>query len=444
MLSFSLNRLRIVHFRGFAPDVQLEFNNGKNVFLGMNGTGKTTLLRLVVMAATSNFRELRDEAFHFRYSLTAGQIAIEVDIRNTASPRDTESKARRSRSHMALRDETYHWVYSLAMRHRNRRLGEIDASQSGASLEGIYETRTTLGAHSPFEGDSFLAHALLSIVHVPDAKDIGDQAVAQDIINSALLAMTIHSNLGRFDEALGTYNVLKGAFTEELSAPPPAELRLAMDGGSLYAMTPRFVPQELAQVVLTEVKRTEERTYISITDTNLGFLKRVSSLLGFDIGHVMMHLTQRDTDERGYLKFATLMFGFSDKSKRFLGDQSLSFGQKRLLAFYYYLAANPQMAVIDELVNGFHHAWIEAALLELGDRQSFLTSQNPLLLDQLHFESAEEAQRCFIVSKVRYEDTGHRTMTAENLSIPLARDFFDAYKVGVQHVSYILRTKGLW
>ena len=51
------------------------------------------------------------------------------------------------------------------------------------------------------------------------------------------------------------------------------------------------------------------------------------------------------------------------------------------------------MVIADELVNGLHHSWIEECIQAIGDRQTFLTSQNPLLLDYLSFASPEDVKR---------------------------------------------------
>jgi ABC-type molybdenum transport system ATPase subunit/photorepair protein PhrA len=121
----------------------------------------------------------------------------------------------------------------------------------------------------------------------------------------------------------------------------------------------------------------------------------------------------------------------------------LSWGQKRILSFLYYAAANPDILVVDELVNGLHHEWISACLKEMEGRQCFLTSQNPLLLDHLTFSSAEEVRQTFI--QCRREKGEHRSQLRwQHMDEASAEAFFRAYKVGIQHVGEILRTKGLW
>jgi AAA domain, putative AbiEii toxin, Type IV TA system len=121
----------------------------------------------------------------------------------------------------------------------------------------------------------------------------------------------------------------------------------------------------------------------------------------------------------------------------------LSYGQKRLLAFLYYLDANPRFVIADELVNGMHHDWIRACLDEIDDRQAFLTSQNPLLLDYLPLESVEQVQQTFIQCRADVVDDTTQIVWS-NLTGDDAEELFTDYQVGIQHLGELLRARGLW
>jgi energy-coupling factor transporter ATP-binding protein EcfA2 len=134
---------------------------------------------------------------------------------------------------------------------------------------------------------------------------------------------------------------------------------------------------------------------------------------------------------------------FEDYDGSVIRHEDLSYGQKRLLAFYYYLAASPMTVIADELVDGLHHLWIDEAITAIGDRQAFLASQNPLLLDHLEFDSAEQVASTFITCRAERVGDDKR-MSWSNMSTYDAERFFRAYEVDVQHVSEILLSKGLW
>ncbi len=136
-------------------------------------------------------------------------------------------------------------------------------------------------------------------------------------------------------------------------------------------------------------------------------------------------------------------FVFSRSAGTTFNHHALSYGQKRLLAFLYYLDVNEHYVVADELVNGMHHDWIKACLELMGTRQTFLTSQNPLLLDYLPLESVEQVQRSFIQCNARTSDKKSEFVWS-NLDAEDATQLLADYEVGIQHVGELLRVRGLW
>src|SRR5262249_3875966 len=121
-------------------------------------------------------------------------------------------------------------------------------------------------------------------------------------------------------------------------------------------------------------------------------------------------------------------------------DMFLSYGQKRLLSFLYYTAANPDVVIADELVNGMHHDWAQACVDEIEGRQSFLASQDPLLFDFLFFDSAPKVEQSFILCSLEQQG-GRGHFVWKNMSCETAENFYRAYEAGIQHVSEILYTK---
>ncbi len=94
-------------------------------------------------------------------------------------------------------------------------------------------------------------------------------------------------------------------------------------------------------------------------------------------------------------------------------------------------------------MNGLHHDWAQLCLDEIVERQSFLASQDPLLFDFLFFESEDEVRQSFIPCSLEQRD-GRGQFVWKNLDIESAASFYRAYKAGIQQVSEILYTKGLW
>ena len=136
----------------------------------------------------------------------------------------------------------------------------------------------------------------------------------------------------------------------------------------------------------------------------------------------------------------SLRFTFDLHNDR-ISHTKLSFGQKRLLAYLYYLSCNTEIGIADELINGMHHEWIEHCLNEAcANRQMFYTSQNPLLLDFLVFQSEAEVSERFVTCKWNEHDG----FVWGNFDARTGQEFYRLYKAGIQHVSDILRTKNWW
>ena len=182
---------------------------------------------------------------------------------------------------------------------------------------------------------------------------------------------------------------------------------------------------------------------LTIPADSLPFLQKVLTLFGVKTARLEMRLESKTGGAMEVLKFSDFRFMFEEHNGSVIRHEDLSYGQKRLLAFYYYLAASPMTVIADELVDGLHHLWIDAAIEAIGDRQAFLASQNPLLLDHLEFDSAEQVASTFITCRAERIGDDKR-MSWSNLSTYDAERFFRAYQVDVKHVSEILLSKGLW
>ena len=78
-----LKRLKIDQFRNVTPGTELRFRDTFNVLLGKNGTGKTTLLNLIVSVLSWDFESLIGTPFSVEYDLEAPEAQATVRLRNT-------------------------------------------------------------------------------------------------------------------------------------------------------------------------------------------------------------------------------------------------------------------------------------------------------------------------------------------------------------------------
>lgn len=401
-----LRRLRVERFRSVARDAELLFSDGINVLLGQNGTGKTTLLELISMVVRSDFSSLAKEEFAIEYELSAPEgESIIVVVRNDRVAVEQHQTPIELGAREVFRPSAE--VLGGADR---RRLLRYDA-EHGLSVGDATPT-------GPAEIPTPLQLAFL-IFFVAYVQSLGD------FVRPLLLA----GNAYRLDESLDLFRIVTGA--ADFGREP-------LLGGGPNIFVPRLVKDRI--YALKDSREPNKPDY-SFTHSDLGLLATLKDMMGFSASELRVDVTEQRQPPR--VQVGNLVFRFWWEDGTFITHERLSYGQKRLVAFFYYLACNPDIVIADELVNGLHHRWITAAIEALGQRQAFLTSQNPLLLDYIPVTSAAEVRRSFVLCRGEPRD-GKPGWIWENMSEADAQELFSAYGVGVEHVSEILQSRGLW
>ena len=203
-----------------------------------------------------------------------------------------------------------------------------------------------------------------------------------------------------------------------------------MAAGALRERASQAVPVGFLDIREDEVER--------------GFLARFVALAGFTSGRFRVELLDRRSYEGGgRLEFGRFGFHFTRPDGTVLTLDQLSHGQKRLLSFLYYLDVNEDFVIADELATGLHPRWVEACLQDMGPRQAFLTSHNPLLLEHVPLTSADELRATFLHCGLAPHE-GHERKAWSNLSSETAARLFLAYQRGEAPLGNLLRAHGLW
>jgi hypothetical protein len=417
-----LTRLKIERFRNVEP-CELRFGDGFNVLLGLNATGKTTLLELIAAALSFDFSKFEEEAFAVEYDLEFSTGRIEASVRSArVEPFDVDNPLEQI-TDLALFDT------SVRMRFQFSGLAEawtVCADSSSIWLEEKSDSKRPLRTHAGARGRSFLHRAV--------------QLSAEQSVAEAYRAELFSWQYARrFDEALDMFR--------SITASPSTWIEATVDrfkGGLVHLHFGDVLPPEILIEAGRQVLRTPPDSQgLTIPAELLPFLREVGAMFGFKTARLEMRLESRIGATMERLKFGDFRFMFEGHDGSIVRHEDLSYGQKRLLAFYYYLAASPITVIADELVDGLHHLWIDTAITAIGDRQAFLASQSPLLLDHLEFDSAEQVASTFITCRTDRVGDDKR-MSWSNMSAHDAERFFRAYQVDVQHVSEILLSKGLW
>ncbi len=431
-----LTRLKIESFRGVAP-CELRFSSGFNVLLGLNATGKTTLLELIVASLSFDFSRFGDEPFAVEYELSFSTGTIVTSMRNEhVAPRNQEAISPLIEAPGFQVRDTKQFVPSTQMHiHFTSLAKEWTVRADGTSiwLKEEPESKSSLQTHQGKRGPDLLFRAI--------------QLVLDDDFDNdkSPLWLTYQNDLWswasacRFDEALDLFRDITSASTW-------IEVRVdRARGAALGASLGGVIPRELLSAFGAEVVKMsgEAGQGLTIHAESLEFLQEVVALFGFKSARMEMRLKSKTGRTIESLRFSDFRFMFEDHDGRTTGHDDLSYGQKRILTFYYYLAFSPMTVIADELVDGLHHLWIDASIEAMGDRQAFLASQNPLLLDHLEFGSAEQVAATFVTCRAERSGSD-KHMIWSNMSTYDAERFFRAYKVDVNHVSEILLSKGLW
>ena len=430
-----LRWLQVNKFRTVKPGTRLTFNPGYNVLLGQNGTGKTTLLNLVAAAISLDFTSISDVEFDISFELASDEASAAVSVRNESrSPPFSSAwgtEALRLHS-LAPEGGLRAFMRSTTVRIFRKEptpLLEFNIEGSRGSVRRMDDTDSSAPVDIDLGTDE--AGPLWLLILMTYSHWV-DKTLNPPQIDREILELFLPRKTRRFDESLEYFNDL-GQLQLKLVRSPGEELSGIGNLGHSKSMNERL--KHLAQ------QRWGDDRYV-LTDTDLPFLKHTAQLLDFESAEAIVEL--KDSGREGnteVMHLGNLRFYFSHRGGWKISEKLLSYGQKRILAFMHYLATTPSGVIADELVNGLHHRWIRACFEALGPQQAFLTSQNPLLLDYLSFQSPEEVRSAFVLC--RWEK-GPEQMVWENMSQEAATDFFDSYKVGFQQVGELLQSKGLW
>lgn len=464
MANVKLTRLKIEKYRNVAPGTELVFNDTFNVPLGQNGTGKTTLLDLVAMIIRSDFAVLKDEEFSIEYDLIfldTNLVSTHIENRRRAPTSDvlvTLGSLSIDMSNVA--GEALDWRYSVSAYVPSldpKPLLTLTADPQRTSIEVDSDEaspKAFSGSRSPFDTDlrRYFMRLLATALRVETPAKIETNKVFVKA-KSALLDLWVTAeqlnenlsrNSGRFDEALGGFSAITGSDSGARGGDLHETLLLIEREKEKLLTMWSFVPEDVYKLFTQGDLPTPHPEGVRLKHSDLPFLQRAVEILGFKAVDVLFKFRRKDVNGARETTFYNgFEFVLTLDDDTIIRHDLLSYGQKRLLSFFYYVAATGDVIVADELVNGLHYAWIEACLREIGDRQAFLTSQNPLLLDFLPFESAEQVQHTFILCRTEKRD-GKTWMVWSNMSAESAETFYRAYKTEALQVSEILRSRGLW
>ena len=331
-MSARLTRLKINRFRDTKP-TELHFSAGFNVLLGLNGTGKTTLLDLIAAICSDDLSPYAKEAFDVEYEVLYSEPAelLAVHVWWEANEGDEPGK---------------------------------------------YEFRVAIGAMVWTNGSTYgsgsTADGVAQLVGTPSENSFVLRLVTMSRLPSPQLGGWFAAIQGtriwpvRMDEGLWFFHQLLG---EE--------------------------PTAFAFMFREEwLKASEDSAYGSWNGTHLEWLAEAIRMMGFD--SIEFSVSVGPTGVPVLKNFAMRLpgRGWVDSERLSFGQKRLFAFHCRLAVMTHWGTSLPFIA--DELSNGLHHAWIQHCMEKLEGMQSFLSAQGPLVLDKLPWGSAAELQKMFV------------------------------------------------
>lgn len=405
-----LKWLEIEQFRTVKPGTRLVFDDGINVLLGKNGTGKTTLLELISALMTGNLGAHQHEEFKIAFEAETDLVRLVVHLANT-----------RERAVNA-----YSWTLDADVV-VDGVLVQVFANPHAAQV--VLDTEKLASRiWSPMDV-SWMA-ALSFMIGVTA------EHVVPDGFLRGLGEVIAGTYSRRFDEALGYFDDYFGARSDVKS-----DLLPEAHVGPGVSIEKADKKSNNDPVITAEAEWTNDAIIMRSTHPK-SWLHHARDLL--EVDEITMYVRRTGIELHGderVIEYGHVDFDFSFADGRLITQRQLSYGQKRVLAFLFYLARVRGPVVADEIVNGMHHDWVEICVQMIREKgqQAFLTSQNPLLLDELEFEDADAVRRTFIIAEVEDGQFRWRQLDEDE-----ARRFFLAYETGIQHVGEVLLTEGLW
>jgi energy-coupling factor transporter ATP-binding protein EcfA2 len=433
-------RLASVEFtklKNVRAGTRLTFPETGAVLLGKNGTGKTTLLQYLVALCTADMNAfVSDEPFDVSATFLLGTGAsAKLRLQGVPSPRSAVSlEGSPNITRYLPTGESTTLEYRIISSDQKTRY-IIVISDNRAEL---YHNDQPLCTPFPVTNRQYqLADCIFRLVDLIAESKKPHPRVAQP---AALELIELQGALCRYDEGLDYFRAL----TEENSSYLSLEIITPnIKNSSVKQIQGNVdrIPADLLAALTHNWRSDSELESFSAKHTQAQFLADFVDLCGFSAATVSAPIESRRVVGDDVLHGCkSLRFTFDLHNDR-ISHAKLSFGQRRLLAYLYYLSCNTQIGIADELINGMHHEWIEHCLSEAcANRQMFYTSQNPLLLDFLVFQSEAEVSERFVTCKWNEHDG----FVWDNFDTRTGQEFYRLYKAGIQHVSDILRTKNWW
>jgi energy-coupling factor transporter ATP-binding protein EcfA2 len=422
-----LRSLTIHRYEQFRDCPRVEFSPDDNLILGVNGSGKTSLLRLLAAVLRWNYDALLGQPFDIEFEqvfdgVADTSVSIKGRVQNQPSlPAVKQQSPRRS----GVRSKYDGFLAHFELRTRD---SKIDVEVRDSVLR-VAQDSDELGDGRPVE--SWLGYD-----------------IEAELRRSETLGLSWHCD-AVFVVRENEFDFLQ--LTEEI----PYHYLIPLDDDEMESLEPLDIPEHRQWDSL--LRRLVGERAAGGADVQAYLLPRTCNLddddPNFDVNPVLQVLDAESMSYRLKIQKTQSMndrIAFEGKGieirVRFPSgteviDSLLTFGQKRLLTIALgALFCGGSPLLVDEIDNGLHPGLLEKTLELIGGRQTFIASHNKLVIDLLNYENPEDMRRTIHVCRRHPDGTQHLI----ELSDEQVREVFEKVAVGIMNPSDVLLREGLW
>ena len=416
-----LRRLKIHRYEQFVDVPWIEFSPHQNLILGINGAGKTSLLRLIHAVLTFDYRKLLAQDFDVEFELAYPAFAPLTEM--------VEVSGRVLRTAQVLTDDALR--HPESMDDLNQLEADMEARSGAHRLNfAVLREQATLA----LDGKD------LPVSRKPTQGRVLPWEDARARGGPTMLAL-LPSFSGFFvRESDDDFRALTDNI--EFSLAPDSAKRFGIEDAR--DVPPMFLLALLRHLTDLKDKKTGARFGRDdlLPDMPHGkpanSFERLLAPLGSQSLSIRPKVVQETAD---VLECRGLEIRLKFDSGAEYGDSGLTFGQRRFLMMGLLLLFRPNFPVlIDEIDNGLHPRLVEAVLALLPGRQAFLASHNKIVVDYVNYDSAEDI--CRKIHLCRRADDGKQNVAT--LDESTAQEVFEKISIGIMHPSDVLLFEGIW